>query len=1549
MSEKDAAILAVQSSPESKSFNVSETSVEDVDLQMTMFGQTVALVRKHMLVFKRSWWWTFFRSSLLPVAFIVFMSYSKAFYSPYANYGVSDPTPVRQLRDVVSERKIIYYSRDPLGVTDEMRRIMNTALEGIPSSQILELEHENDMFQVCSQNLRGDSACYGGVQWNHIDEEQKIYNYTIRGNSGLILTDIGGHKSDPDIFILPLQWQMDKAITGETTVPYTLAYTDESQTQHEQNVISKFLQIVIDWLAPALFLGMIGVIYHLAGMAAQEREYGISGLLTAMGVKQFTRHLAYLISFSIVYLPGWISIALTLNLVLMKPTNVAIYIFYHIFSGMSMITWAMFLSMFFSYAQLAGIVASGLSCFLAIMSTVQTRVPNNEGRFRDAAVYVLSFLFPPMNYPYFIQTTGRWKKEDIGTNMVENAPDSNIKVIVIFFGAIFSIFFYLFLAMIVERFMHGVHSKINIDESQKDRVLLEDVTKTYKIRSRWTGRVKNTVTAVDHLNLPVHNGQIVCLLGANGSGKTTTLEMISNIQKPSSGTITFSPGSRVGICPQKNVIWDTLTCEEHLRIWTQLKGVPKKEIPAAIEFLIDKCDLSRKRHDRAGTMSGGQKRKLQLAIAFAGGTNVCAIDEVSSGLDPLSRRKIWEIITSSRGSHTMLLTTHFLDEADILGDNIAIMSKGTLQVYGTTVQLKEQLGGGYRIFISHPGSGREEIVELESAAQVAEQIEDLEDKGVEYRVAGPQLEDVFLRVAERDHIEHAEITEMCEGGLKKGSSTGLLHQTWSMLVKRLIILKRNPLAHIVMFILPIIVAGATSQFLRSFKGSSCEGDSRFRRQVYNTYRLGVDPLDMPVGPQSVLMDSTQGVRTFIGGMLRGMGNSTIQSMIMAKMNNGTHYTDTQSSFEAYLNANYTQVYPGGVYLDSSAPIAAYLTNTGHGTYFSVMMMNLLTNVRQNGDYKIYADFSPFQIPWSSSTGDTLQFIVYFGLTMSVVPAFAALYPTFERLSRVRAMHYSNGLRVVPLWTAYAIFDWVPLMLTGAACTGIIGGSSEYVMGAGYLFVVFMLYALAASLFSFVVSLMVKSQLAAFAITAGYNAIYFLIYMIGYMSTLMYEDPWKVDSTVRAIHFTISIFSPTCQLVRAFFVAMNLFGVLCRSDNSEISYMGDILAYGGPILYLIVQAAVFYGILVWWDSGRFRFVFRGKHRDQDEETKSPTPSDVQKEAEHVDSNPESWNQGLRLSHVSKKYGGNRVVDDVTYGVQPNECFALLGPNGAGKTTTFNMIRGEENPSSGGIHVTGIPVSSNRAQARQHLGVCPQFDAMDKLSVTETLQFYAMLRGLSKEDRDHNVEHIIGATGLDRFRKTTANALSGGNKRKLSLAVALMADPQVLLLDEPSSGMDAFAKRIMWRTLSSVAHGRSIVLTTHSMEEADALANRAGILAKRFLAIGSAAELRNQYGNLFHVHLVCSNAPYTSDEQMWNIAEWTREVFPQSQMEEKMYHGQIKLAVPCKTAGHENKMSTIFAMLEKNKERLGIEYYSVSPTSLEEVFLDIVRKDFVGEDE
>lgn len=127
------------------------------------------------------------------------------------------------------------------------------------------------------------------------------------------------------------------------------------------------------------------------------------------------------------------------------------------------------------------------------------------------------------------------------------------------------------------------------------------------------------------------------------------------------------------------------------------------------------------------------------------------------------------------------------------------------------------------------------------------------------------------------------------------------------------------------------------------------------------------------------------------------------------------------------------------------------------------------------------------------------------------------------------------------------------------------------------------------------------------------------------------------------------------------------------------------------------------------------------------------------------------------------------------------------------------------------VEDTSILRHRAAARANLGVCPQFDAMDQMTAIEHLRFYARARGVA--DVEHNVEQVLHAVGLAPFKSRMAAKLSGGNKRKLSLGIALMGNPSVLLLDEPSSGMDAASKRVMWRTLSSVSSGRSLVLTTH----------------------------------------------------------------------------------------------------------------------------------------
>src|ERR1700712_4130374 len=147
-------------------------------------------------------------------------------------------------------------------------------------------------------------------------------------------------------------------------------------------------------------------------------------------------------------------------------------------------------------------------------------------------------------------------------------------------------------------------------------------------------------------------------------------------------------------------------------------------------------------------------------------------------------------------------------------------------------------------------------------------------------------------------------------------------------------------------------------------------------------------------------------------------------------------------------------------------------------------------------------------------------------------------------------------------------------------------------------------------------------------------------------------------------------------------------------------------------------------------------------------------------------------------------------------------------------------------------------------------------MDQMTVLEHLRFYARIRGVLEVE--HNVDAVIKAVGLQAFTSRMAAKLSGGNKRKLSLAIALIGNPTVLLLDEPSSGMDAASKRVMWKTLASIVPGRSLVLTTHSMEEADALANRAGIMAGRMLALGTTEYLRRKHGDAYHVHIVHSQA-------------------------------------------------------------------------------------------
>jgi ATP-binding cassette subfamily A (ABC1) protein 3 len=227
---------------------------------------------------------------------------------------------------------------------------------------------------------------------------------------------------------------------------------------------------------------------------------------------------------------------------------------------------------------------------------------------------------------------------------------------------------------------------------------------------------------------------------------------------------------------------------------------------------------------------------------------------------------------------------------------------------------------------------------------------------------------------------------------------------------------------------------------------------------------------------------------------------------------------------------------------------------------------------------------------------------------------------------------------------------------------------------------------------------------------------------------------------------------------------------------------------------------------------------------------------------------------------KKKGGiiekKVAVKGISFGVKKGDCFGLLGTNGAGKTTTFKILSGEIQPTSGMCLINGMNVATDMKEIRNLIGYCPQFDALlNNLTTREHLELYAAIKGIPVNMREKLISEKIVQLNLSKYEHVQAGTYSGGNKRKLSVAIALLGNPPIVFLDEPSSGMDPEARRFMWSVVSRVTSGSkksSVVLTTHSMEEAEALSTKLAIMVEgNVKCIGPVQALKNKYGKGFEI--------------------------------------------------------------------------------------------------
>lgn len=220
------------------------------------------------------------------------------------------------------------------------------------------------------------------------------------------------------------------------------------------------------------------------------------------------------------------------------------------------------------------------------------------------------------------------------------------------------------------------------------------------------------------------------------------------------------------------------------------------------------------------------------------------------------------------------------------------------------------------------------------------------------------------------------------------------------------------------------------------------------------------------------------------------------------------------------------------------------------------------------------------------------------------------------------------------------------------------------------------------------------------------------------------------------------------------------------------------------------------------------------------------------------------EAIKTSHLTKKYKEKTAVKELDLTVHTGELYALLGVNGAGKSTTIKMLSCLTQPTEGDAELMGYSILSEAAKVKALINVSPQETAVAaKLSVRENLEFIARIYGSDKAQAKEKADKMIARFSMEEVEKSKASTLSGGWQRKLSIAMALISDPEILFLDEPTLGLDVLARRELWSVIEKLKGNMTIILTTHYLEEAESLSDRVGIMSRGVLcAEGTTEEIK-----------------------------------------------------------------------------------------------------------
>ncbi|XP_067148534.1 ATP-binding cassette sub-family A member 13 [Apteryx mantelli] len=1174
--------------------------------------------------------------------------------------------------------------------------------------------------------------------------------------------------------------------------------------------------------------------------------------------------------------------------------------------------------------------------------------------------------------------------------------------------------------------------------------------------------------AVKDLSLTFHQGQITALLGPNGAGKTTVISLLTGLYPPSSGTIIINGKdirtdlaairTELGVCPQFDVLFDMLTVREHLLLYGSVKAPiwTTKQLNQQVSGALEDVDLSEHQYKLVGALSGGMKRRLSIAISFIGNSRTVVLDEPTSGVDPCSRRSIWDVLLKYKPGCTLIFTTHHLDEAEVLSDRIAILQHGQLRCCGSPTYLRETYGQGHSLTLIKKPSVFEiqdpkHIVQVTSLVQthipeaflkenngteltyvIPERVDKTSFKGlfqaldeslhhlhvIGYGISDTTLEEVFLKllqdsgkmpcVPQAAHLDHANGVESAYISLTGASSVCgaslVLTQIVALLMKKFHHARRDWRGSLSKVLLPVLFV-AMAMALFSVKPLAIDYPSlKLTPGLYENAESFFSTEDDNLGDLSqILLRHFSDLDHACIHSQQGKNNSCWHMESTSNQHSCGCVTEQEMCASFNVSAPYVKNKKGHIlYNLSGFFVEEYLVRPsnkpryggwsfGEKTAFELQDLKLnntkykpLAKVWYNqkgfhslpsylnelNNFILWLNLPPtvdwrqygitlYSQPYGGAFLDEdkiMENVRQCGVALCIMLGFSILTASIgsaivkDRVSGTKRLQHITGLGYRAYWLANFFCDMLFYMVPVTLCVGVITAfqlsAFTFRENLAATVLLLILFGYATLPWMYLVSRFFSSSEVAFISYISLNFVFGLCTMLVTLLPRLLAIISKAQSFQNIydiLKWAFIIFPQFClgqglielSYNQIKFDLTSSFGIDSYVSPFEMNFLGWIfveMALQGTVLLLL-------RIFIHWD-------LLQKTRSQcsvSSMVNTSEDTDVEMERQRLFGG-RTGNDILLLYNLRKCYGGfskkKAAVENISLGIPRGECFGLLGTNGAGKSTTFKMLTGDIIPSAGRAVIrtpTGSEMDILSASSEGiHIGYCPQQDALDELLTgQEHLHYYCTLRGIPKQYIHKVAADLVNRLHLNAHVDKLVRTYSCGTKRKLSTAVALVGKPQILLLDEPSSGMDPCSKRYLWKTiLKEVQDGCAAVLTSHSMEECEALCTRLAIMVNgSFKCLGSPQHIKNRFGDGYSVKV------WLSKEINYGkvILDCLQLHFPGTH-----FKGQHLNLLEYHVPRSQGCLAELFKVLENHKAFLQIKHYSISQTTLEQVFINFATQ-------